>query len=738
MTVARVATDVAAGRTFDYEVPPELSGAVAPGALVRVPFGPRTIEGVVLGLSDASEWKGGPLRKVLGIAPGDPPLTPALVELAGWMSRYYMAPVELCVKTMLPPVVRDGVDGDSFTRALVVRAAPGAAAVASATARQKEILERLGSGEELMAGFCRAWRVSPATLRSMQSQGLLEIERKVRRRDPLQGRAIAPSSPLPLTSEQRVALDAVVAALDEAAEAGAPPPRPVLLRGVTASGKTEVYLQAMAEVLARGGGAIVLVPEISLTPQTIRRFVSRFGSVVAVIHSRLSAGERHDEWHRIRSGEARVVVGPRSALFAPVRDLGLIVVDEEHEQSYKQDETPRYNARDVAVVRGRLEKCAVLLGSATPSLESWYNAETGKYSLCEMTRRALDVEMPRVTVVDMREEALRCGGPVPVFSETLVSAVRDRLRDGEQTMLLLNRRGFAPVVSCEECGHVETCENCSIGMTLHSADGVLRCHVCGAWRPVPSACAECGSRHLHRGGVGTQRVEQVAGRLFPGARIARMDLDVTTRKRSHEEILADFRAGRTDILVGTQMIAKGLDFPNVTLAGVLAADSALCIPDFRASERTFQLLAQMAGRSGRGVKPGDVVIQTFSPGHPAVECARTEDFRRFAECELRERRQLRYPPFSHLDCVTVKGADRTRTEEYAVRFAAAVGKSAEWRLGAPVPAAVERAKGLWRFQLVLRGTRPALLNSRLGAALAACPPPGGVSVAMDIDAAGAL
>ena len=738
MTVAQVATDVAAGRTFDYEVPPGLEAAAVPGAMVRVPFGTRVLDGLVLGVSDATAWPK-PLRKVIGAAPGEPPLTPPLVELAKWMSRYYLAPIELCLRSMLPPVVRDGVEKDAFARALVVRAAPGAdARAAEATERQREILARLAGGEELLAGFCRAWRVSPQTIRTMQARGLVEVEEKVRRRDPLAGRRIARSAPPPLTAEQETALAAAVAAIDEAAAPGGPPPRPVLLRGVTASGKTEVYLRAMAEVLARGGGAIVLVPEISLTPQTIRRFVARFGSVVAVVHSRLGAGERHDEWHRIRSGEARVVVGPRSALFAPVRKLGLVVVDEEHEPSYKQDETPRYNARDVAVMRGRLERCAVLLGAATPSLESWHNAKTGKYALAEMAHRAVDMEMPRVTVVDMREEALRNEGRMPVFSEPLVRAVRRRLADGEQTMLLLNRRGFAPTVACEDCGHVETCGDCSVGMTLHAADSVLRCHVCGAWRPVPSRCPECGSANLRRGGVGTQRVEDVARRLFPGARIARMDLDVTTRKRSHEEILSDFRAGRTDILVGTQMIAKGLDFPNVTLAGVLAADSGLAMPDFRAAERTFQLLAQMAGRAGRGAKPGDVVIQTLSPGHPAVVHAATEDFAGFAERELEERRQLAYPPFSHLDCVTFRGEDRAAAEAYAARFAAAIGREGNWRLGSPVPAAIEKAKGLWRFQVALRGPRPALLNSRIAAALAACPPPRGVSVAVDIDAVGAL
>lgn len=741
MIVAHVATDIAAGRAFDYEVPPEFASLAVPGAMVRVPFGSRELDAIVLGVSGTSSWTNGALKRIKGVASGDPPLTPELVELAGWMSRYYIAPVELCVKAMLPPVVRDGVEKDSFARVLVVKAAPDAGKIAEsihATARQKEILGRLAGGEELLAGFCRAWHVSQATIRSMQSAGLVQVETRIRRRDPLEGRRIAPSFPLPLSKEQAAALEKVFLEIAKSGNHGLDAPRPVLLRGVTASGKTEVYLQAIAKILENGFGAIVLVPEISLTPQTIRRFVSRFGEVVAVIHSRLSAGERHDEWHRIRSGAARVVVGPRSALFAPVRPLGLIVVDEEHEQSYKQDETPRYNARDVAVMRARIEHCAVLLGSATPSLESWHNAKLGKYVLAEMPHRAVAASMPRVSVVDMREEVLRNEGRLPVFSEPLISAIRERLSLGEQTMLLLNRRGFAPTVSCEDCGRVETCSECSVAMTLHSADNVLRCHVCGAWRPVPAVCSECGSSKLRRGGVGTQRVEEVAKKLFPSAKIARMDLDVTTRKRSHEEILADFRTGKTDILIGTQMIAKGLDFPRVTLAAILGADSSLAIPDFRASERTFQLLAQMAGRSGRGERPGDVIIQTFSPGHPAIECARTEDFITFATQELRDREQLAYPPFSHLDCITLRGADRAETEAFAVRFAEAIGRNGSWRLGSPVPAAVERAKGLWRFQLVLRGERPALLNSRISAALAACRPPAGVSVAIDIDAVGAM
>ena len=787
MLVAQVAAEGAAGRVFDYEVPSALAGRVGVGATVLAPLGRRTVSGVVLSLADRSAH-GGPLRPLLGPAPGAPALPPSLVELARWMASYYLAPVERCIRTMLPPAVRAGAGGDDgFERRLVVRAvgvddgrtvershghtaepsdqatirpsdqattepaqatfdfsrkrkaAPAAARAprAEPTARQREILERLAGGEESLAGFCRTWRVAPETIRRMEADGLVAIEERVVRRDPLAGRRILPTKPLPLTPEQTEALAKIRAALD--APADGPAPKPVLLRGVTASGKTEVYLQAIAAALDKGRGAIVLVPEIALTPQTIQRFVGRFGGIVAVLHSRLSDGERHDEWHRILAGEARVAIGPRSALFAPVKDLGLVVVDEEHEPSYKQDEAPRYHARDVAVMRARIERCAVVLGSATPSLESRRNADEGKYVLATMARRASgEARLPRVAVVDMRGEVAKNGGKLPVFSETLATAIRDRLDNGEQTMLFLNRRGYAPTVQCPSCGHAETCTECSVGMTYHVDDGVLRCHVCGAWRPVPETCPSCGAPGYRYSGIGTQRVEAIARKMFPSARIERMDLDVTTRKASHEEILARFRAGRTDVLVGTQMIAKGLDFPNVTLAGVLNADSGLSLPDFRAGERTFQLIAQMAGRAGRGAKPGDVIVQTLSPDHPAIVHARTEDYEGFAAEELAERRELGYPPFSHFDVATFRGRDRDAVAAYAERFAAAIGKSDEYVLGDACPAPIEKAKGVWRFQVALRGPRPALLNERLRAAAAALPPPGDVGLAIDVDAVGLL
>ena len=741
MKVARVATDAALGRTFDYEVPEAFAARVQPGTLVRISFGNRELDGFVMELSDATAYAG-TLKPILGVADGEPLVSPALLRLAKWMAAYYLAPLERCLKFMFPPDVRGGVLSDGFKRQLTVRAAPAQGRLLEPAPKDREVLERLGDGTELLAGFCRAWHFSAARLRRMARDGLVVIEEKIARRNPLAGRTILRTSPLPLTEEQRTALELIrgelahCAALHPDGTAASPAPKPVLLHGVTASGKTEVFLQAIAEVLSKGGGAIVLVPEISLTPQTIRRFVSRFGDTVAVLHSNLSTGERHDEWQRIRSGEARVAVGPRSALFAPVARLGLIVVDEEQEFSYKQEDSPpRYQGRDVAVMRAHLEGCAIVLASATPSLESWHNAQTGKYLLSTLRHRAAAQEMPHTVLADMRAETARAGGRRPLFSDVLIQEIHRCLDAGEQVMLFLNRRGYAPTISCPACGYTETCENCSVSMTYHRDDQVLRCHLCGAYRPKPKVCPQCGSDQYRESGFGTQRVETIAQRLFPSARIERMDLDVTTRKASHEEILGRFRAGQTDILIGTQMIAKGLDFPNVTLAGILNADISLSVPDFRASERTFQLIAQMAGRVGRGVKPGTVIVQTATPEAPAIELARTENFVAFAQEELQQRAALHYPPYTHFICVTFKGGDAEQTRQYAEAFAKVIGPGGDaFVVGEPGPASIEKAKGLYLYQMTLRGESPRLLLTRLRTAMAACPVPHGLSVAIDVDA----
>jgi len=525
---------------------------------------------------------------------------------------------------------------------------------------------------------------SESSIRTMEKHGIVKIEETEIRRDPHAGLELLRTKPFDLMVEQRTALEQVVAMMEREK------PGVVLLHGVTGSGKTEVYLQAIQHALDKGQGAIVLVPEISLTPQTVDRFRSRFGDCVAVLHSSLSEGERHDEWHRIRNGEAKIAIGARSALFSPIENPGLIVVDEEHEPTYKQDESPRYNARDVAVMRGHMENCAVVLGSATPALESFQNARDGKYELAEMLSRVDDRQMPLMRIIDMRVEAEREGKP-HIFSKELVEEIYSRLNNAEQVILFLNRRGFSSSLQCRMCGYVAECTECSISMTYHKKVHKLLCHICGAEHKVPDKCPSCGDPDFKYAGMGTERIEEVLEKLCPKANIARMDSDTMRKKDSYRKVLGDFRTGKIDILVGTQMIAKGLDFPNVTLVGV-------------AAERTFQLLTQVAGRAGRGEKAGTVIVQTYSPEHPAIQAARRLDYDGFCDQDLEFRRDMSYPPFTHLVCLTFRGESEYNVRKTAEDFFQSLEKVLPAAVihSPPVPAPLARAKGLYRYQLILR------------------------------------
>ncbi len=762
--IARIAIDgAAAGRLFDYAIPEALAERAVVGARVRVQFGRRDLGGVLVELVEESEYlKDRPaapkpsaaqlsldfgetpeapaaprLKPLLGVEDGEPALLPALVRLARWMATYYYAPIERCLQTLLPAPVR----GDRVRERVLLYVdpveLPPDATPPSLTARQRELLDnlvRVGGG--WLQQVCTEFGCSPPTLRKLAEAGVVTIEERARRRDPLANRKVVATRPLALNEDQTAALSLIRAAVETPRGEGDPPPKPVLLFGVTGSGKTEVYLQAIAAVLARGEGAIVLVPEISLTPQTVQRFAGRFGDQIAVLHSALGDGERYDEWQRIRRGEARVVVGPRSAVFAPVGRLGLIVVDEEHEPSYKQEESPRYNARDVAVMRAHIEHCAVVLGSATPSLESWRNAQTGKYGFARLSRRAVaDATMPHVHIVDMRQEFLKTGR-AQFFSKDLLDAIHLRLERGEQTMLFLNRRGYATSLVCPTCGYVATCQACDLPFTYHRADDCLRCHVCGAWQRPGDRCPQCGDPRFKYAGFGTQRVEDIVAKCFPSARVGRMDADSTSRKMGHDEILAAFRAKRIDILIGTQMIAKGLDFPNVTLVGIVMADISLHMPDIRAGERTFQLLAQVAGRTGRGEMPGEVFVQTYTPEHPAIQTARTENFEGFAALELPIRKEGGYPPYLHLACVTVSGPAEEAVADYAARFAADLKASgAEGLLVSEAcPASLAKAKNQYRYQVLLRAPSAARMLPAIRHAESSVRLPGDFRVAIDIDA----
>jgi primosomal protein N' (replication factor Y) len=735
--VAKVVVERSPDRAFDYRIPFELAGRVRVGCRVRVSFGVRVCHGYVVGLPAASDQPR--LKPILDVEGDGPILSPALLDLARWIAGYYVASLESTLRTVLPGPVRQGV---REKRVLVVRAVPPAGPVPKLPPAQQRVLDALAAGGEAPVEELRArLGISAAPIRGLAAKGLIGIDSLPAGRADAERVRILPTEPLPLMPQQAEALGCILSCVDRQSKprateesAGSPrEPHVVLLHGVTGSGKTEVYLQAIEAVRAGGRGAIVLVPEIALTPQTVERFVSRFGDRVAVLHSHLAGGERHDAWHRVRAGGADIVVGARSAVFAPVRNLGLIVVDEEHEPSYKQDEAPRYHARDVAVMRGRLEGCAVVLGSATPSLESWQNVAKAKYLLAELPHRVDHRLMPRLRIVDMRGAV---AGKGCILSPELVAAMRARLERGEQCMLFLNRRGYATSLQCPACGFVAACGNCSVSFTYHRAEERLRCHVCGCGQVVPPKCPGCGDPKYRFAGFGTQRIETVVQACLPKARVRRMDSDVTRRRAAYEEILGDFRSGKTDILIGTQMIAKGLHFPNVTLVGVVHADLSLHMPDFRAGERTFQLLAQVAGRAGRGDVPGEVIIQTCAPHHPAIQAVRRMDFAGFCDQEMEMRRELGYPPCAHLACVLVHGVKQeavaAAADALSARLRADAGQDATVAEACPAP--LSKAKNRFRYQVLLRGRSALRLGNLLRAALAGTRLHAGVVASVDMDA----
>jgi primosomal protein N' (replication factor Y) len=733
--IARVALDLALRKEFDYAVPADLEGRLEVGARVKVPFGRREILGSVVALVESSPQTN--LREIKAVVGRQAQLTASVLELARWMAGYYCCPLETALKSVLPEAVRQEQEG--WRERLTVRVAAAQGEPPELTKRQREVLAILEEWRELpLQELLKLAETTADTVRRLEDKGLVTIRSEVSERDPYGDETFVATQPLALNPEQSAALGAVVGALD-----GGAGPSVFLLHGVTGSGKTEVYLQALAHALAQGRGAIVLVPEISLTPQTVERFKSRFQhganrTMVAVLHSHLSAGERHDEWQKIRQGRARIVIGARSAVFAPVERLGLIVVDEEHEASYKQGEAPRYHARDVAVVRAAREGAVVVLGSATPSMESYHHARSGKYRLLELPHRADAAKLPVVRVVDMRTEARKQKGP-PVFSHLLHEAILQRLERREQTMLFLNRRGYSTSLQCPLCGYVAGCPNCSVSLTYHRQRQRLCCHVCGHEEAVPSECPDpkCRNPGIRYAGLGTERLEEALARQFPKARVARMDSDTLQRKSDYRRVLTDFRSGRIDILVGTQMIAKGLHFPNVTLVGIVYADLGLHLPDFRAGERTFQLLTQVSGRAGRGDIEGEVIVQAFTPFHPAIQYARRHDYLGFYDQEIEFRQALGYPPFARVALVTLRG----RNEEKVQFSADHVRKELERVLvgfrdliiAGPGPAPLARAETFYRYQVMLRTRAMSRLASMLDPWVQGLTLPEDIRLSLDID-----
>ena len=702
MNVAKIVINLSLDRTFDYRIPRHLQGRVRVGSRVRVPFGKGdgTRTGHVVSLAPSSDFPG--LKDILAIEGDREQIPESLVRLAEWISRYYCCAKEQAVRAMLPAVVRRGKMRQKRRKFVrpnnekdlasefqgLQRRAPKQAAVLQAVLRL---------GPSTLSTVLRDAGANRDAAKRLAEKDLIVIEERTVERDPFGDDIILPTKHLRLTGAQDGALRAVNETLDAHRR------EVFLLYGVTGSGKTEVYLQAIDKCLELGHEAIVLVPEISLTPQTMERFRSRFGETVSVLHSGLSDGERFDEWTKIHEGRTRIAIGARSALFAPFRNLGLIVVDEEHETTYKQEEAPRYHARDVAVVRGQLENATVILGSATPSLESYHNCKREKYRWLELPERVDNRLMPHMEVVDMRAEAALRGG-AQVFSRRLQDMMRDRLDKGEQTILFLNRRGYATQMLCTECGYVANCQECSVAYTYHRHDHRLLCHLCGAALPAPSRCPQCNDDKIRYSGLGTEKVEALAHRFFPHAAIARMDSDTMTAKDAHKNTLNAFRTGRIHILIGTQMIAKGLDFPNVTLVGVIFADLALHLPDFRAGERTFQLLTQVAGRAGRGEIPGRVIVQSYTPFHPALQHGLEKNYHGFADEELSIRSALRFPPVTRAVLVHFRGENSARVARRAEEFAEVlrnnIGSPVE--MGRPTPAPIARVRNKFRYHLLIR------------------------------------
>jgi len=743
----RVIIDRAIHRELDYLVPETLANRVGVGSRVRVPFRDKSGLATVVSVLKRSEAKG--IRSIEAVVGEAPIVSEQMLELARWISAYYCCPIETVMRTLLPQVIRRAEVG--WKKQLFVQPArsinPGEIEKLRRRApRQAELLEAISKLEKPIraAELLRQISLDNQTLRALVKRGLAELREEAVVRDPHGDEQFIATSNLVLNEEQTHALNQVEQALDAPENA-----HPILLHGVTGSGKTEIYLQAIRAALDRGRTAIVLVPEISLTPQTVERFKGRFAEAqddVAVLHSHLSQGERHDEWHKIHSGRARIVIGARSAVFAPLKNLGLIVVDEEHETTYKQEEAPRYHARDVAVVRAKIEKCVVVLGGATPSLESYHNATTGKYRLVTLTQRVDQKQMPLMRVVDLRQER-RKEKKAAILSEKLSQAIADRLEKREQTILFLNRRGFSTSLLCSNCGEARNCPNCSVALTFHqhfpqggsaslkTMPGRLSCHLCGHTAAVPKKCPACGQDALIYHGFGTEKVESTVAQFFPKAVVRRMDADSMTRKDAYRETLRNFRTGKIDILVGTQMIAKGLHFPNVTLVGIINADLALHLPDFRAGERTFQLLTQVAGRAGRGETPGQVFVQTYTPFSPSIQFARHHDFAGYFQQELEFRERCDFPPFKHAILITVRSAHEGRAKLSAETLKRRLSEALPevFILGDATPAPLEKLQGQFRFHILIRGEAILRLSRLVRETLDKLPFPEDVTVTVDVD-----
>ncbi len=772
--IAKIVVDVPSGQTdrlFDYSVPHKLIGIIEKGMRVVVPFGPRQVQGFVVELGENTEvTKLKPISEILELTPA---LTEELLQLGDWLTETTLSFKISAYQVMLPAAMRSKVKknihlltdfsnlsnslqklfhnrdviswdevknyDESLLKIVKSEITNGHLEInyfvkdklSKKTEKQvkslkskAELLEIMDSitpraekQKKVLSFFLEHTKaisvntlikksdVSRTTIKTLIDKGILSEEETELYRDPFMGKQFAQTEPLILTEKQKGVLKPIITSIEQNLH------QTFLLHGVTGSGKTEIYLQSIEKVLKKGKEAIVLVPEISLTPQMVERFKGRFGSQVAVLHSALSMGEKYDEWRKIQRKEVKVVVGARSAVFAPFENLGIIIIDEEHEASYKQEESPRYHARDVAIFRGNYHHCPVVLGSATPSLESYARATKGVYVLLPLLSRVNNLKMPPVDIIDMREE-LRQGNR-SMFSRVLFQKMQERIEKGEQSVLFLNRRGYSTFVMCRDCGYVALCSECDISLTYHRISHSLKCHYCGHEERMPATCHECNSEHIRFFGSGTQKVEEELLKVLPGVKVIRMDVDTTRKKGSHQKLLEQFEQGKADILLGTQMIAKGLDFPKITLVGVLAADTMLHLPDFRAAERTFQLLTQVSGRAGRHRLSGEVVVQTYSPEHYSIEFAQEHNFQGFFNEEMNVRKKGGYTPYYYLSLIGVSHPELTKVIHVTEKITSFIKREVAENvivLG-PVASPIPRIKNRYRYQCLIKyKNEPNLLN----------------------------
>ncbi len=730
-TIARIVVDLSIGRAFDYRIPESLRGQVRIGSMVGISFNHAMRKGYVIALTDTSAVN--TLKDIDSVIGDQEMLPPALITLGKWIADYYCCTLEQAIKTMLPAAVRNNINSHNTQK--IVHLIDNINLADILLEKEKKAPKQAAAIKKLvlthtqpLTQWVKSTGISYSAVKSLLKSEVIGIDETQEDIDLFSGLDILPTAPLTLNPEQLAALNMIQDRLKEKIN------HVFLLMGVTGSGKTEVYLQAIQRCIEANQEAIVLVPEISLTPQTIERFRGRFGEHVSVLHSHLSNKERVSEWNKVNEGKVKIVVGARSAVFAPFRNLGLIVVDEEHETSYKQDQTPRYQARDVAVMRGKIESCTVILGTATPALESYHNTQIGKYTLIELKERIDQQIMPTIEIVDLAVEAADCGQP-QILSRRLITMIKATLTANEQTILFLNRRGFATHLQCLQCGYQAQCLDCSRNFTYHRRQERLICHLCGALRSAPVVCPQCSDKNIRYGGIGTEKIENAIKSILPQARVARMDSDTMTRKHSYRDVLMAFRAGEINILIGTQMIAKGLHFPNVTLVGIVFADQTLNLPDFRAGERTFQLLVQVAGRAGRGDLPGHVIIQTYTPFHPVLTAAIQYDYPMLYNQEIPDRLALNLPPCKRLLLLVLKGEDemmvQTEAEQMYNMLAKALPKTTA--CAPPVPSPISKKRGMYHYQILLTTDSMPVLTKQIKPLLNAFRPAKGLYLNVDID-----